>query len=104
MSHIPSSAMPRATVENEETVQQEEKGGFMLSERADQIGGQVKEMAVQAKDFLRDHPKAAMAAGAVAVAGSIAAAVIPVVRGRSQEKSGASKSSGSSSKKSTKKS
>jgi hypothetical protein len=105
MSHIPSSAMPHAKVENEEMVQSEEKnGGFMLAERADKIGDQVKEVAGQVKDFLSENRKTAMAAGAVAVAGGIAAAVLPMVRGRSEEKSGAKKSSGTRAKSSSNKS
>ena len=84
MSHIPNSAMPHAgTTEGEG--QQDQGGSATLSERA----GKIRE---QATDYARENPKTAIAAGAALAAGVIAAAAIPLVRGRSG--SGAAKKSG----------
>jgi len=91
MSHIPNSAMPHAGVTDEP---QQEQGGATLSERAGKL-------AEQAGDYARENPKTAIAAGAALAAGVIAAAAIPLVRGRSG--SGGSKS-GASRKASSKKS
>jgi hypothetical protein len=82
MSHIPNSAMPHAG-----SSQGEEEGGTAtLSERAGKLA-----------DLARDNPKTAMAAGAAVAAGVIAAAAIPLVRGRKSSggKSGGGKKSGS---------
>jgi hypothetical protein len=86
MSNIPSSAMPHAKASegSEQESQQEQGGGPTISERA----GKLKD---QAGDYARDNPKTAIAAGAALAAGVIAAAVVPLVRGRS---GGAKKSSG----------
>ena len=73
MSNIPSSAMPHAKASEEP---QQEQGGATLSERA----GKIRE---QATDYARENPKTAIAAGAALAAGVIAAAAIPLVRGRS---------------------
>lgn len=83
MSHIPNSAMPHAGTVDEP---QQEQGGATLSERAGRL-------AEQAGDYARENPKTAIAAGAALAAGVIAAAAIPLVRGRSG--SGGSKSGGS---------
>jgi hypothetical protein len=74
MSNIPSSAMPHAKAAEEP--QQEQGGGPTLSERA----GKIRD---QASDYARENPKTAIAAGAALAAGVIAAAAIPLVRGRS---------------------
>ena len=86
MSNIPSSAMPHAKAAEEP--QQEQ--GATLSERAGKL-------AEQAGDYARENPKTAIAAGAALAAGVIAAAAIPLVRGRSGstegKKSGGAKKS-----------
>ncbi|HEX6377265.1 MAG TPA: hypothetical protein VFZ91_16260 [Allosphingosinicella sp.] len=74
MSHIPNSAMPHAGPAAEP--QQEQGGGATLSERAGKL-------AEQAVDYARENPRTAIAAGAALAAGAIAAAAIPLVRGRS---------------------
>jgi hypothetical protein len=94
MSNIPSSAMPHAKASEES--QQEQSGGATLSERAGKL-------AEQAGDYARENPKTAIAAGAALAAGVIAAAAIPLVRGRSGSGGGARKSGGAK-KTSTKKS
>ena len=92
MSHIPNSAMPHAGGNQNETSQQgqQSEGGLMsgLSERANGL----MEMA-------RENPKTAIAAGA-AVIGAVAAAAIPLVRGRgsSEEEASQGGSSGKSGK------
>ncbi len=73
MSNIPSSAMPHAKAAEEP---QQEQGGATLFERA----GKIRD---QASDYARENPKTAIAAGAALAAGVIAAAAIPLVRGRS---------------------
>lgn len=94
MSHIPNSAMPHAgTTEGE--AQQDQAGGATLSERAGKL-------AEQAADYARENPKTAIAAGAALAAGAIAAAAIPLVRGRSG--SGSTKSGGGRKKAAPKKS
>ncbi|HYD36164.1 MAG TPA: hypothetical protein VEA60_01030 [Allosphingosinicella sp.] len=80
MSHIPNSAMPHATAEP-----QQDQGGATLTERAGKLAG-------QAADYARENPKTTIAAGAALAAGAIAAAAIPLVRGRSGP--GGSKSGG----------
>ena len=79
MSHIPSSAMPHAggpsqSNESNQTQQnqQQQTGGF-----AEGISSQAGKLA----DYARENPKTAAAAG-VAIVGAIAAAAIPLVRGR----------------------
>ncbi|HEX8126622.1 MAG TPA: hypothetical protein VF548_13675 [Allosphingosinicella sp.] len=84
MSNIPSSAMPHAKAsEGSETESQQEQGGGgpTISERA----GKLRE---QAGDYARENPKTAIAAGAALAAGVIAAAVVPLVRGRKDSGSG----------------
>ena len=92
MSHIPNSAMPHAGTVDEP---QQEQGGATLSERAGKL-------AEQAGDYARENPKTAIAAGAALAAGVIAAAAIPLVRGRSG--SAGSKKSGGAKKTTAKKS
>ncbi|HEX8623894.1 MAG TPA: hypothetical protein VF782_02320 [Allosphingosinicella sp.] len=86
MSNIPSSAMPHAKAGegSESEAQQEQAGGATISERA----GKIRE---QATDYARDNPKTAIAAGAALAAGVIAAAAIPLVRGRKNSGSGGAK-------------
>ncbi|MGZ8284129.1 MAG: hypothetical protein ACXW27_03155 [Allosphingosinicella sp.] len=90
MSNIPSSAMPHAKATEEP--RQEQAGGPTLTERA----GKLRE---QAGDYARENPKTAIAAGAALAAGVIAAAAIPLVRGRSA--SGGAKKTGGGAKKTT---
>jgi len=99
MSNIPSSAMPHAKAgEGSETgSQQDQSGGPTISERA----GKIRE---QATDYARENPKTAIAAGAALAAGVIAAAAIPLVRGRSGSGGGAKKSGGGAKKTTAKKS
>jgi hypothetical protein len=85
MSNIPSSAMPHAKAADE--TQQDQAGGATLTERAGKLAG-------QAGDYARENPKTAIAAGAALAAGVIAAAAIPLVRGRSGSGGGAKKSGG----------
>src|SRR3712207_4706616 len=98
MSNIPSSAMPHAKAGegSEADSQQEQGGGPTLSERA----GKLRE---QAGDYARENPKTAIAAGAALAAGVIAAAAIPLVRGRkdSGSGSGGGRKSGGGARKST---
>ena len=83
MSSIPNSAMPHAQAKEEP-----EERGF-----ADGV-----------RELVRDNPKTAIAAGAAVLAGAVAAAAIPLVKG-ARAKSGSSRSAGSRSKsRSTKKS
>jgi hypothetical protein len=86
MSSIPNSAMPHAVAHDEP----EE------SSVANFAGG--------LRDLVRDNPKTAMAAGAAVLAGAVAAAAIPLVKGAraksggsasGRSKSGGSKSGGS---------
>ena len=85
MSSIPNSAMPHAVAREEP----EESG--------------VANFAGGLRDLVRDNPKTAMAAGAAVLAGAVAAAAIPLVKGAraksgsgsSRSKSGGSKSGGS---------
>lgn len=95
MSNIPSSAMPHAKASEES--QQDQAGGATLSERA----GKIRD---QATDYARENPKTAIAAGAALAAGVIAAAAIPLVRGRSGSGGGARKSGGGAKKSTAKKS
>ena len=92
MSHIPNSAMPHAGATEP---QQEQGDTATLTERAGKLAG-------QASDYARENPKTALAAGAALAAGVIAAAAIPLVRGRSG--SGGKKKSGAAGKTSAKKS
>ena len=90
MSHIPNSAMPHAAPAQNEGQESGGKGGSLKS-RAGKIAGKAKE-----------NPKTAIAAGAAVVAGVLAAAAIPLVRGRAKAGEG-SKKSGGAKKSSTKK-
>lgn len=90
MSHIPSSAMPHAgpssATETNQGGQQQQQG----------VGSTISAQAGKVADYARENPKTAAAAG-VAIVGAIAAAAIPLVRGRSsggetsQQKGGNSK-------------
>jgi hypothetical protein len=99
MSNIPSSAMPhaKASGDSQSESQQEQGGeGPTISERA----GKLRE---QASDYARENPKTAIAAGAALAAGVIAAAALPLVRGRKESGSGSggAKKSGGGAKKTT---
>ena len=100
MSHIPNSAMPHAGGN------QDSKGGEAKKKKSDG-GSSVSKTAGKIADKARENPKTAIAAGA-AVVGAIAAAAIPLVRGRGKieggEGSGAKKKSSGGTKKSSSKS
>lgn len=66
MSSIPNSAMPHAVAEDEPE-------------------GDTRTLATRAADLVRDHPRTAIAAGAIAAAG-VAAAIPLARRGRSASK------------------
>jgi hypothetical protein len=94
MSSIPNSAMPHAgPSQSQDDKQQTESGGGLglnLSERAGKVA-----------EYARENPGIAAAAGA-AIVGAVAAAAIPLVRGRSSDDTGGnsksrSRSSGKSS-------
>jgi hypothetical protein len=61
------------------------------------IGSTISAQAGKLTDYVRENPKTAAAAGA-AIVGAIAAAAIPLVRGRSDNNETANKNSGSSKK------
>jgi hypothetical protein len=96
MSNIPSSAMPHAKASDgsQSESQQEQGGGPTISERAGKL-------AEQAGDYARENPKTAIAAGAALAAGVIAAAALPLVRGRKDSSSGGAKKTGGAAKKTT---
>jgi hypothetical protein len=85
--------MPHAGT-TEPQQEQGQEGSATLAERAGKIAG-------QAADYARENPKTAIAAGAALAAGALAAAAIPLVRGRSG--SGGAKSGGGRKKSSAKK-
>ena len=96
MSHIPSSAMPHAggpsqsheSSQTQQNQQQQQTGGF-----AEGISSQAGKLA----DYARENPKTAAAAG-VAIVGAIAAAAIPLVRGRTGDTNTTSEKSGTTKK------
>jgi len=96
MSSIPNSAMPHA--KESEDSQQGQADGPTLTERAGKLRDQAGKLRDQAGDYARENPKTAIAAGAALAAGVIAAAAIPLVRGRSGS-GGAAKKSGGGAKK-----
>ncbi len=75
MSHIPTSAMPKAGPSSAEAG--EKDGG----------GRSIKKQAGKIAEKARDNPKAAIAAGAVVAGVVAAAAAIPLVRAASAKKS-----------------
>ena len=77
MSSIPNSAMPHAGP-SQDSQPEQQSGGFSLSGSAGRVA-----------ELVRDNPKTAAAAG-VAIAGAVAAAAIPLVRGRGKETGGSS--------------
>jgi hypothetical protein len=95
MSHIPSSAMPHAGPA--EAVQNNHGGapaGSAPQQEQAQDAGVAATLGAGASkiaDYARENPKTAVAAGAAIVAG-LAAAAIPLVRGRSGEEKGQSAS------------
>jgi hypothetical protein len=94
MSHIPTSAMPHAgptenSQDNNQTKGQQQQQG---------IGSTISEQAGKVADYARENPKTVAAAG-VAIVGAIAAAAIPLVRGRGDSDTTSSKKSGSTAKK-----
>jgi hypothetical protein len=100
MSHIPTSAMPHAgPTENSQNNNQ--TAGQQQQQQQQGIGSTISEQAGKVTDYVRENPKTAAAAG-VAIVGAIAAAAIPLVRGRSDSDTTGSKKSGSTSKKNSK--
>lgn len=107
MSHIPNSAMPHAGGNGD--AQQDQSGdtatlGERARDMADTAMESARDMAGSAKDYARENPKTAIAAGAALAVGVIAAAAIPLVRGRSgssEKKSGGSRTKTSAAKKSS---
>jgi hypothetical protein len=97
MSHIPNSAMPHAGGNDDASGNKGGKGGNKKKSGE----SSVSKAAGQIADKARENPKTAIAAGA-AVVGAIAAAAIPLVRGRGKsEGSGAKrKTTGGATKKS----
>ena len=85
MSHIPNSAMPHAQAEPQSS-------GNEASQSTWSRGMET------VTDTIREYPKTAMAAGAAVVAGAVAAAAIPMMRGRGEtaSKKGNGKSGGKS--------
>ena len=77
MSHIPNSAMPHAAPKSDTQQKKpaKEKQQGSMSKASDRV-----------KTAVRDNPKTAIAAGAAVVAGAIAAAAIPLVRGSGSDK------------------
>lgn len=86
MSHIPNSAMPHATAEPQQQQNDGQESGSTMSRGYDAV-----------KEKARQYPKTAIAAGAAVVAGAVAAAAIPLVRGRADSESGTKKKSSSKS-------
>ena len=84
MSHIPNSAMPHATAEPQQQ-QNEKDSGSSMSRGYEAV-----------KDKAKQYPKTAIAAGAAVVAGAVAAAAIPLVRGTSGKGTKAASKSGKS--------
>jgi hypothetical protein len=79
MSHIPNAAIPHA-------------GGTAELEREEGASPSLRDRAGKIAEQARAHPKTAVAAGAAVIAG-VAAAAIPLVRGR-KGNSGGSNNSG----------
>lgn len=90
MSHIPNSAMPHAGAANEDQKQQDQGGSATLTEAISERAGKVA-------DYARENPKTAIAAGAALAVGAIAAAAIPLMKGRSSKSSSSSGSRAKSS-------
>ena len=89
MSHIPNSAMPHAGGNDDASGGKGGKGGNKKKSGESSVSKAAGKIA----DKARENPKTAIAAGA-AVVGAIAAAAIPLVRGRGKsegESSGAKK-------------
>ena len=86
MSHIPNSAMPHAAPSQNAQEQQSSGGVSSLS-------GTISDGAGRVAELVRENPKTAAAAGVAIVAG-IAAAAIPLVRGRGTSETGSSGTSG----------
>ena len=85
MSHIPNSAMPHAQAEPQ-------TGGGEASQSTWSRGMET------VTGTIREYPKTAMAAGAAVVAGAVAAAAIPMMRGRSESSGKSDGKSGGKSK------
>lgn len=91
MSHIPSSAMPHAggpsaEHKNDDSQQKQQK----QQQSGDSSESGISAQAGKLADYARENPKTVAAAG-VAIVGAIAAAAIPLVRGRSSDETGAKK-------------
>ena len=85
MSNIPNSAMPHAGP-SENAKEEEQGAASALSRGMDAISETAKQ-----------YPKTAIAAGAAVVVGAVAAAALPLVRGRKSEEGSSGKSGGSKS-------
>lgn len=79
MSNIPSSAMPHAGGPGTTSPETGQSGG---QDQQQGVGAGISAQAGKLADYARENPKTAAAAG-VAIVGAIAAAAIPLVRGRS---------------------
>ena len=90
MSSIPSSAMPHAggpgTTEPQSGQQQQQ-----TQQQQQGVGSTISDTAGKVADYARENPKTVAAAG-VAIVGAIAAAAIPLVRGRGSDETGSKKS------------
>lgn len=93
MSHIPNSAMPHAAPS--QNTQEQPSGSSSSTGSAFNLGETLTEGAGRVAEMVRENPKAAAAAGAAIVAG-IAAAAIPLVRGRGTSETGSTGTSGRS--------
>lgn len=92
MSHIPSSAMPHAGP-TEATRQGQATEAGQQQQESSGVGSTINAGAGKIADYARENPKTAAAAG-VAIVGALAAAAIPLVRGRKsgEESAGGAKS------------
>lgn len=87
MSHIPNAAMPHAGPAEATETQYggAPAGSTPPEEQATGVGATIGAGAGKIADYARENPKTAVAAGAAIVAG-LAAAAIPLVRGRGEAK------------------
>lgn len=101
MSHIPTSAMPHAGPTENSQNNNQTTGQQQQQQQQQGFGSTISEQAGKVADYARENPKTVAAAG-VAIVGAIAAAAIPLVRGRSDSDSNttSAKKSGSTAKKS----
>ena len=90
MSSIPSSAMPHAGGPGTTEPQQGNQQQQTQQKQQQGVGSTISDTAGKVADYARENPKTVAAAG-VAIVGAIAAAAIPLVRGRSSDETGAKK-------------